>query len=214
MKHLHLVGILAFQTTALLHATYKPLEDPILRIIDGKKGIFDAKKVENTLWLIREIKHIHEGEIKLTKEGEIDPRSGIPIKLIFKGKEHTLNSLVKLEEHAPTFSTEEQREFAQLFRQVKDYFGVVNELMIADARGAQEFMIKIIKEYCKKYHRPNSLLLNWDKNTSEAEMYERDITDFKILHIFTTDLMNFLSILIKSCPKAFASFKETAHKKG
>ena len=214
MAQLRSILLLALAGVAATYATYKPLEDPILKIIDGKKGIFDAKKVENTLWLIREIKYLHDGEIKLSKEGANDPRAGTPTKIIFKGKGQTLASLIVHQENAQKLTVEEQKELAQIFRQVKDYFGHVNEMMIADARGAQEFMIKIIKEYCRKYNRPQSLLLNWNKNVSEAEMYERDITSFKILNVFTTDLMNFLAVLIKSCPKAFESFKATTHKKG
>lgn len=115
-----------------------------------------------------------------------------------------------------TFSPKEKQEFNELFVQVKKYFAYINNIMIADARGAQQFMVKLIQEYCKKNNRPNSLLLQWNEESNENEMFERDVTNFSIFYVFSTDLQNFLAALIVSCPKAFAQMKEeiASQKKG
>ncbi len=193
-----------------------PLTDPILKVIDGKAGVFDKTKVQNTLWLIKEIKNIHEGKIRLNAQGEPDPRSGKPTDLTFQGKKQTIKSLIALEAKLATFSPQEKHEFKDLFLQVKKYFGCVNDILLADARGAQQFMIKLIQEYCRKNNRPDCLLLKWDDNGSETESYEHDVTSFSVFYVFSTDLQNFLAALIVSCPKAYAQTKEAfvAQKKG
>ncbi len=188
-----------------------PLTDPILRIIDGKAGIFDSTKVKNTLWLMREIKFIHNGSIKVDAQGNPNPRTGKPTDLIFGGKKQTIKSLITLEGQIDSMTPKEQAEFNALFKKVKVYFGKVNDILLADARGAQQFMIKLIREYCKKNHRDKgrnkSLLLKWDDKGGENEMYEGDIVSFTIFYVFSIDLLNFLAALIKSCPKAYAQAK-------
>ncbi len=193
-----------------------PLTDPILKVIDGKAGVFDKTKVQNTLWLIKEIKNIHEGKIRLNDQRQSDPRNGKPIDLMFQGKKQTIKSLIALEAKQSTFSSEEKHEFRELFLQVKKYFGAVNDILLADARGAQQFMIKLIQEFCRKNNRPDCLLLKWDDKGSEKESYEHDVTSFSVFYVFSTDLQNFLAALIVSCPKAYAQTKEAfdAQKKG
>jgi ribosome-binding ATPase YchF (GTP1/OBG family) len=193
-----------------------PLTDPILKVIDGLPGVFDKTKAHKTFWLVQEIKNIHEGRIKLNKQGQPDPHAGRSTDLIFAGKKHTIKSLIALEGKQATFSPKEKQEFNELFVQVKKYFAYINNIMIADARGAQQFMVKLIQEYCKKNNRPNSLLLQWNEESNENEMFERDVTNFSIFYVFSTDLQNFLAALIVSCPKAFAQMKEeiASQKKG
>lgn len=192
-----------------------PLTDPILKIIDGKAGVFDKTKVQNTLWLIKEIKNIHEGKIKLDDQGKPDPRHGKTVDLMFKGEKQTIKSLIAQEAKLATFSPKDKQEFVDLFHTVKVYFGHVNDMMLADARGAQQFMIKLIQEYCRKNNRPDCLLLKWDDKGGETEMYEHDVTSFSVFYVFSTDLQNFLAALIVSCPKAYAQTKEAfSQKKG
>ncbi len=190
-----------------------PLTDPILKIIDGKAGIFDSTKVKSTLWLMREIRSIHGRKtadgivystIKINSKGLPDPKSGTSQQLMFRGEKQTIKSLIALETQASSFSTPEKREFDELFHELKDYFDKVNKILMADARGAHQFMIKLIREYCRKNNRMSSLLLKWDDKGGENEMYEHDIVNFRVFYEFSTDLLNFLGALIKSCPKAYA----------
>ena len=52
-----------------LLAKESPLSDPILADIDGVPGLMDKTKIENTLWLIKEIKQIHNGMYKVNAKG-------------------------------------------------------------------------------------------------------------------------------------------------
>lgn len=192
-----------------------PLTDPILKVIDGKAGVFDKTKVQKTLWEIKEIKNMHEGKIKVNDQGEPDPH-GKPFEIMFKGEKQTLKSLMTHEAQQNTLSAEEKKELHDLFIVIKKYFGIVNAMMLVDARGAQQFMIKLIQEYCRKNNRHDSILLKWNERANENEMYEHDVTSFSVLYVFSSDLQNFLAALIISCPKAYAQAKESliSHKKG
>ncbi len=201
--------------SSVLAEKQPPLTDPILNVIDGKAGVFDKVKVQKTLWEIKEIKNMHEGRIKVNDHGEPDPH-GKPFELLFKGEKQTIKSLMSYEEQQGSLSYEEKKELHGLFVLVKKYFGIVNAMMLLDARGAQQFMIKLIQEYCRKHNRQDSILLKWNEKANENEMYEHDVTSFSILYVFSADLQNFLAALIVSCPKAYAQARESliSHKKG
>ncbi len=213
---LNLILYMAFFCLEATAPKQPPLTDPILKIIDGKAGVFDKTKVQSTLWLIKEIKNIHEGKIKLNENGDPDPREGKSVDIMFKGEKQTIKSLIAYEAKQSSFTASEKEEFKELFLQVKKYFGHVNNIMLADARGAQQFMIKLLQEYCRKNNRPDCLLLKWDDKGNETETYDHDVTSFSVFYVFTTDLQNFLAALIVSCPKAYAQAKEaySSQKKG
>jgi hypothetical protein len=194
---------------ASIWAKETPLTDPLLRDIDGLPGLFDKVKVSKTIWFMRQIREIHSGKIKYNAQGKTDPLHGTPVQLLFKGVPQTFETLIALEKKAPTLSLEDQKELHALFTLIKEYFGSLNKMLLVDARGTQDIMIKLIREFCRNENRPHSELLNWSKNSSEMESYERNITNFAIFKEFSTDLLNFLGALILSCPKAYADFKTT-----
>jgi len=181
------------------------LTDPILKIIDG--GFFDKTKAIKTMRMIRQIRTIHEGVITLNSEGRPDPLNGTPQEIYFQGKKQTLSSLIEIEKNRSQLTYVEQLEFDALFQLVKDYFESVHNIMLDDARGAQQMMYNLIFDYCKKSNRTSSLLLKWDENGHESETYKRDVTSFAIFQVFTNDLKNFLAALIKSCPKTYAELQ-------
>ncbi len=195
-----------------LYAKAPLLTDPILKNIDGIHGIFDKAKVEKSLWLITEIKAIHEGTIKINSKGEPDPgRKSTSQDIIFRGKKQTVKELIALENTIESMTPTEREEFEELFLKVKVYFGKCHDIMLADARGAQKMIIKLIEEFCRKYNRANSFLRNW-KEGQEAEIYNHDVINFTSFYLLTTDLKNFLAVLIKSCPRAFADFRASRKK--
>ncbi len=185
--------------------------DPLLTnpILKGTDGLLITKiHIENMLWLIKEIKNVHGGSFKLNDAGEPDPlKTGKHHDIVFRGKKQTMSALVTLEAQSSLFSHAEKTEFTRLFHQVKDYAEKVNNVLLDDARGTHEFMMELIKEWCVKYQRPDSELLKWDKGT-ETDHYRRTVTTFKKLQIFSSDLMNFLACLIKSCPIALKSYMD------
>jgi hypothetical protein len=187
--------------------TERLLTNPLLKAVDGT--MVTATHIERMLWLVKEIDQVHKGAYKLNAQGEPDPlRTGIHHEIIFRGKKHTMHELILIEEHSSTLTHDEKVEFHDLFQRVKDYAEKVNNVLIDDARGTHEIMIELIKEFCKLYHRSDSELLEWTAGT-EVEHYRRKVTTFKKLSLFSTDLMNFLACMIKSCPKALKAYKDT-----
>ncbi|MBA2307107.1 hypothetical protein H0W26_03175 [Candidatus Dependentiae bacterium] len=187
-----------------------PLTDPLLRGIDGLAGIMDKTKIEKNLWLIKEIKNIHNGIIKISAQGIPDPSRSSKIDyLMFRNQPQTLKALIELEKQVHTFSSTERAEFDILFKKVKEYFAKCNAILLEDAHGAQDIMMKLINEFCRKRNRPESFLLTWKKGSSENELYNNSMTSFRVLHIFSTDLMNFLADLVISCPKALKAFNDS-----
>lgn len=206
----NVVFLLLLTSPALLCASKKQvtLTDKILHDIDGMTGIMDRVKIENTLWLIQELRNIHNGTIKVNDQGIPDPsRASTLIALTFKGKKRTLEEFMEIEKNRSHYSQAEKDELDHTFKQMKDYCEKVNNIVLNDARGTEQFMKKLLLEYCLKAERQDSLLLEWHKG-EELDMYRKSITTFKIFHAFSTDLMNFLAALIKSCPKAFRQYKD------
>lgn len=188
------------------------LTDPILKSIDGIPGIYDATKIERSLWLIKEIKGIHDGSMKVNDLGAPDPsKRGKLVDISFKGKKYPIKELIALEGTKASMSPEDQEALEDLFQLIKTYFGMAHSMLMADARGTQQFIIKLIQEFCRKYNRPDCLLLKWDEG-EEDKMYEEDVINFSVFYVLTTDLMNFLAVLVQSCPKAKADFIKS-HKK-
>lgn len=191
-----------------------PLTHPLLKNIDGVEGEMDAYKIHEMIWLINEIKHIHTGYYRMNKNGELDPKWPESKQFIFRGKKQTIKDLAELEANVDKFSAAEKTEFAAVFQLAKDYFDKVNGLLAPEAQGTHPFMFKLAQEFCEKKHRPDSLLLAWNKG-EEVELYRKTVTNFKIFQRFTTDLMLFLADIVVSCPKAYKAYKESnlAHAK-
>lgn len=221
MKRMSYSLVLIAGTSLVLNAApprVAPLNHFLLRGIDGLPGFFDKTRVEETLWLMKEIKSIHNGVIKVAANGEPDPsRTSSSYQITFKersgaARNQTLKTLIELENKASHFSPAEKAELDLIFKKVKSYFGKANKLMMAGAHGIQDPMIELIHEFCDKRNRKDSLLLNWKKGSSEEELYNNSIVSFKTLHLLSTDLMNFLSDLIMSCPKALRSYHDSLKK--
>ncbi len=189
------------------------LNDPILKKVDGIRGVYDGAKVNKSLWLITEIKAIYSGTIRVNAAGNLSTSNkSKPVDISFKGKKRTIKELISLEATVATMSESDREEFEALFQRVKAYFGMCHDILLADARGAESMIIQLIKDFCRKYNRPNSLLLTWEAG-KEAEMYDNDITNFTTFYMLTFDLKDFLSVLIKSCPKALADYIKLYKKK-
>ncbi len=196
-----------------LNAKAPLLNDPILKKVDGIRGVYDGHKVNKSLWLIKQIIAIHGGTIHVDDSGtpSINKKSK-PSDLMFKGKKHTIKELIALENKVSSMSPKDRKDFEALFQQVKIYFGVCHEVLLADARGAEYMIITLIKDFCKKYNRPNSLLTHW-KEGREAVSYDEDVINFTTYYMLTFDLKDFLSVLIKSCPKAAEDYVKLYKKK-
>ncbi len=209
------ICLLLFCTGTVLTEPQKeaPLTDPLLKGLDGLPGLMDKAEVGRLFWAIQEIKALHKGSIRVSAQGVADSsRSSTVFPLIFRNEQQTIKTLIELEKQMSHFSPQERAEFMKLFTMVKAYFGIVNDLLRENARGAEDIMIKLIQEFCRKRNRPNSLLLNWKKGSSESEVYNNTVKSFRVLHVLSTDLMNFLADLAMSCPKALKSYQDSIKK--
>jgi hypothetical protein len=180
-----------------------PLTYYLLELNDGVT--IDEVIIENTLWLINEIQQVHQGLIKINGKGEPSVKNSTRTPLTYKNKPVNLKALIELEGRIKQAPIQDQQQFERIFQQLKLYFALVNESMLAQARGAHVLMKELIKEFCEKRERPDSLLLNWEKG-KEVELYKTTITSFKILYTVSIDLQNFLTDFINSCPHAKALY--------
>lgn len=123
---------------------------------------------------------------------------------LFKGTAYTVHELVTLEE---TYHNDP--EFITLLEQVKIDFENLVSQFISSARGTKQYLIHLIEESCKRRNRMDSILLTWAdaKEEDETALFKTQVTSFKELNLFCSDLMNFLEDLMVSCPKAMGQFK-------
>ena len=212
--HIKILAIICLFMPAMIQSASKsskstPFSSDFLKAIDNVPGVMDKEKVKNTLWLITEIKRIHNGQYRINAKGQLDcSRGTTPKDIIFQGKKQTIKNLVELEKQAKHFSDSDKKAFDTLFHIIKDYFDKVNNVLAPEAQGTHAFMKDLAIQFCSKRNRPDSLLLNWNKG-DEVEMYRRSVTSFKIFYTFTMDLMNFLGDLIMSCPKALKAYQDS-----
>ncbi len=196
--------------SAPLKAT--PLNDPILRSIDGLPFGIDKAKIEKMLWAIKELKNTQNGLIKVSTKGEPDPsRSSTAIHITFRGKNQDIKTLLELEKQISTFNSTEKNELEKNLHLIRDYIGKINLLLLADAQGTEDIMMKLINEFCRNRNRHDSFLLNW-KHDTEMELYNSCAISFKMLHAFSEDLMKFLADLVMSCPKALKAYNDSIKK--
>ena len=96
----------------------------------------------------------------------------------------------------------------QHLEQIKTTFSEKTLPFAEHAQGMQDLMFALIADSCNQRHRIDSFLLTWAKcpQGMEADLIQREITSFKQLDIFITDLINFLSDFIHSCPQARKQF--------
>lgn len=177
-----------------------PLTNKLLATVDGVPGILDAKKFKNTLWLIQEIQLVHNCTIRTNKEGAPDPHGKIVKPLKFRGQKITMKALAQLEPSIHAQNRTIQAEFYAIFKETKEYFGLVTDILLVDVKPI-ELLIELIREWSVKRRKDDSLLKNWKKG-NESELYRKTITNFETFYTLSSDLMNFMADFMASIPKA------------
>lgn len=210
----------------------------VLEMIDGKQLEDGSKRgfyeLDNHLYTVSDIE-------KLIEEATRDKsKATLLSKIQQEGTYYTMHSLAELEtkvenskkqlenklkqcnnqtekndlESLITIVKEQQSKLAQHLTIVKKDFEDAVSPFLANARNTKEPMIMLISESCEKRNQPDSLLLDWAKLEGEEECnsLNKQVTSFNIFYQFCTDLNDFLSDLVRSCPKAFKQFMEMKKK--
>lgn len=183
------------------------LESPVLKIVDGVRGLMDETNVHKLIYMCQQIASFQFGVLD-NKTKKRTPQHKVIDKYF------TLKELVEIEEsNFKNKSEMEKKEFQKLLLELKDSFMNLTRPFLNDARGTRQQMYELIKESCYKRKRFDCLLLNWIGDNEEESSFKKNVTSFRILDIFCSDLTNFLKDLLYSCPKARAKFKEKFHLK-
>ncbi len=170
------------------------LTSSALRYVDGVKNLLDGAALGLILQIRREVRKIHLGA-----PGKKNSLIGC---YQFEGKPYSIRTLTILEQQNNAY----KEKLITLFDKIKKDFEAIVDPFLESARGAKEYMIQLIEEFCKKRNRTDSFILEWAETDDgdESEIFNARITSFKDLDIFCTDLADFLAVLARSCQKAKA----------
>lgn len=181
------------------------LENPLLRISDGAKGMIDVSAIYKMSILCKKTNIFQYGTIdKKTKERKPQHE--------FQSKLYTLEELVEIEEKLRQEKNNNTQEYRQkveelniLKKKLKDEMMSILEPFLIDARGAYSLMVALIQESCQKRNRPDSEMLKWDPK-NERVSFDNRITSIKKLSEFCKDLVNLQKDIVYSCPKATSMY--------
>ncbi len=183
---------------------FSPLENTRIQKFDELKvghstvGI-DGALIHDMLWVIDMINSIQHGTqqhntLRSTK------------KYSFEGCHCTLEQLADKE--SDTKYLYKKTDIHDTLNMVKqDFNETVTHFM-------QQLIVKTvicdaIDEWCEKSNRNNSLLKIWaTTNKEEFDVVYHSITSAASLNLFLTDLKDFLTDVIHSCPRAWNDFLE------
>lgn len=120
----------------------------------------------------------------------------------FDDKPYCLRTLTMIEKNLPT----QKRD--QWLAQAIDAFIKHTEDIKKRSVGTKTQQYMYIKEFCRLHNRPDSILLIWAKapEGQEDDAINVHATTFYKLSTFVIDLMDFLGVMISSCPKAKKMF--------
>ncbi len=94
------------------------------------------------------------------------------------------------------------------FAEAKKAFSDITFPFMEQARGSKEFMVPLIEEWAELAGHTDSALLRWSEDSgSEVNMFEQEITTCELLNNMCTNLLDFLTSLIASCPHAVEQYE-------
>ncbi len=181
------------------------LDMSLLKIVDG--NFMNADRMESLFYMLNRITDIVHGKKQVTGE-----RVG----LLHFGKQKV--DLVTLAQYEQTedFNEQERQYLQQALHEGKKLFMDVSKPLSSQVRGMKMIFIHLIEDSLNKHGRNgHSLLLGWanaESTEDEVISFDRDITSCQQLLSFLTDLSNFLTDMVHSCPIAWKQFKERVEK--
>lgn len=179
------------------------LTSSILNLVDGKTGLMDAEKIRGINYMIQEI-----GKIQ---HGTVDKATGLRIgKYLYHGHLYTLKGMAKLENELPKLSEESK----DLLKKLKSDLAKITDPNLEESKGSKHFMKILIHEWAGKANKLNSLVVQWSnlgENTDQEE-FRKTLTNFRMVDSYCSDLLQFLSTLKRSCPKALKLYENKYHR--
>lgn len=173
------------------------LDSSILHIFDGV--IIDADVIQSIGFIRREINKILIGE--KNSDGVLVGRYTI------NGTLYSVKDLMHTEEKS-LLSETLQKELERCLNEAKKDLQTCVGPFIETIHSVKYQILELIKESCKKRGMDTTILMRWSEagKGEEARIFNEDITSFTLYNKFCTDLLNFLSDLVRSCPKGMAQF--------
>lgn len=185
---------------------YEPvlIDSPGIHFID-KIGVVDVNSI---MHFIRQIFELDYGKRKKDAQGNYI-QEGL---LTFEGNKCTIEDLVSIEEKY-RLEAKKMRSLKKLLDEAINKFEIISEPHLREAQGSKEYTAQLMEIWSKLRNRPDTELLEWDKNNSDAKAsLRKHITTFKDLHIFLNDLALFLRDFIHSCPLSYERYKKLHEK--
>lgn len=182
--------------------TYK-LDVPILEKIDGI-NILGLGINGTTITMIKQ----YQSEIKKILVGELQKDGSRKGKYQYGDEKYSAQELQATEAEVGT-----NPRFRKMLKTMRTDFDEASKPFREIVSMAKGFMKFLIEESCKKRNRVDSLLNVWAHSDQKDEvLFDTHVKNIRDFAIFTTDLYNFLSDLVESCPKAQAQFIQRVEK--
>lgn len=101
------------------------------------------------------------------------------------------------------------RELEPCVEDIKLDFVKANQPFSSTMEGTNLMLLKLVAEFCIKYKRPYSYLLEWASldDGQGLESFEKNMVSCRALNTFITDLVDFFEALYISCDKARADYE-------
>lgn len=178
------------------------LEHIALKLVDGQTPGMNADAIVDCLQV--------RNAINKTLRGQPNPATKTFIKNYkLWGQEVSLNDLIKIETDLTHkglgFSDKKWQEFFECLNRMKQEFADFTKPLLGEAELARSTNMHLIKEWCEKTNKHDTLLLSWGSDDEEALLNAATAQEFKT---FLLDLRAFLHDLMYNCPKGREQFKE------
>ena len=124
-------------------------------------------------------------------------------KIMHHGKEYTLEELLALEEQYP------DDDYSEALSNAIIIFEAIAMPYLENARGSEEYMVKLILAWSKQRNKPSTYLLVWSQVTkNEHEIFVKNMTSLTKLNEFCNDLKLFLTDFMNTCKKSWKQYKQ------
>ncbi len=200
-------AVLSHKAKKRKHTNFKELE--IIKMVDGKFGLFDGKSVLESFQALSKIHAI--------QYGEVDKTTGKRVGLYtLDGKKVTLQELVieeqKLMREKIAKDNMRWKALHATTTAAKDDFNAKIKQMRKEQDQsdiAKNMKHKLISFFLKDQGRETSLMANADHPDEKKRLYEASATEF---FAFLNDLKHFIEDMVESCTEAHKQYKELLQK--